>query len=293
MKRGALFGSILALGLGCQMALPENTYLHPHETAQVQQERQTYPRRTGRIQQQELHPEPIEETFFAQCHDGKYDFDSRCIDFTQGYVATAQSSIYLFNQTLDIESNGMRETKDLDGICSSTLIEEGYVITAQHCVDVSPPPFIRVNKAEFSISYNGKKYPLELIATGGIDDVALLRLKKPAELPYFPFRFGDSDVITPGNYVYLLGFSGNIDSNARDGTIGVREDTTPPDPGDGQFIISNQGNPGDSGGLVIGFRDGVPEMLGVLIYGYTRQDGNDGILKINNILKAIGKHLGY
>lgn len=233
---------------------------------------------------------PIEDTFFAQCHDNELDFDSRCVDFTQGYLAAAKNGVYLFNQTVEADIFGEQATVDLDGICSSVLFNNGYLLTAQHCVDIEPPFGIEIKEQAFSITHNGQKYALEKIALGGEIDIALFRVANPENLPYVPFALGNTDRITEGNFVYLFGYTGLNEVNVRDGIVGVAEDTTLQEVfGAGNFLITNGAGPGDSGGLVIGLRDGVPEILGILRYGYHPHAG--GVLKVDRIPEEIIRHL--
>ena len=235
---------------------------------------------------------PIEETFYVQCHDNEFDFDSRCIDFTQGYLADAKEGVYLFNQDITADVFGEQRSVSLDGICSSILLKNGYLLTAQHCVDIeSELPFgVILQDQEFSISHNGQKYALEKIAVGGDVDAALFKLKEQADLPYVPFNFGDTDKVAEGNLVYLFGYTGLSDVNVRDGVIGVREDTySASETSGGYFLISNGAGSGDSGGLVVGFRDGIPEILGVLCYEYHTYAG--GTLKMNKIPEEIMQYI--
>lgn len=231
---------------------------------------------------------PIEETFFVQCHDNELDFDTRCVDFTQGYLADAKEGVYLFNQDITADVFGERRNVSLDGICSSILLNNGYLLTAQHCVDIeSDLPFgVTLLGQEFSISRNGQKYALEKIALGGERDVALFKVTDYEGLPYVPFALGNTDSIKEGNFVYLFGFTGLNEVNVRDGIVGVAEDTSMlEETGDGHFLITNGADHGDSGGMVIGIRDGVPEVLGVLLYGYHSHAG--GCLKMKEIPENI------
>lgn len=279
VNKACAIGTALAFAAsGCQLAAKEgpNILYGPNEA-----------------QQAETYVAPIEDTFFNQCHDGEYDFDSRCIDFTQGYVQDAKNGVYLFNKTIEVNMFGMIGEQDLEGICSSFLLEDGLLLTAGHCEAAEPPlpPFATVTGAEYSITHEGKRYELEKIATGGDVDVALFRVKNPEGLPYLPFALGDTDKITEGNVVYLFGYTGLSDVNVRDGIVGVKEDTSTesPEATGGYFEITNGADHGDSGGLVIGFRDGIPEILGVLCYRYNHHRG--GTLKLGTIPEEIMRHL--
>lgn len=276
MKKRALLGTILALG--CQMAeAPAPDYF---EALRVQ-----------RAEQEEGKPRPIEETFFAVCHDNDYDFDSRCIDFTHGQIAAAKNSVYQFNQTIEAEIFGMGETRDLDGICSSILLQEGHLLTAQHCVDLEPPWFVNILKQDFSITYNRQKYALEKIALGGDTDIALFKVKEYEGLPYLPFAIGDTDKITEGNLTYLFGYKGTPEVHVREGIVSAAEDTFLHGIfGEGHFLITNGVDRGDSGGLVMGFRDGMPEILGITLYRYATEHAG-GILKIEKIPEEILRRL--
>lgn len=240
--------------------------------------------RAGR-EEQRLPPEL--ETYFAQCRDGLYDFDTRCIDFTQGYIEISLKSAYHIKRVARYKQNG-QETVEIKH-CSSALLENGYLLTAKHCVHFKELEIrgggVRHDK-EFFLLNDGKEYGLEIVLEGQ-KDFAVLKLKKDADLPYMPFAFGKAEELTEGNLTYLFGYIDDQNVNFRPGTIATADEQNTRW-GKGYFLINNGSAFGDSGGLVIGFRDGKPEFVGINCYKHEEHEHAGGVLRAEEIMKEAG-----
>lgn len=278
MIKKAALGALAALSIGCYSISNEEeagTYEN-RDAIQVTEERQENPA--------EKQNSNDTERFFAQCHDGLYDFDTRCIDFTQGYLNNAISSVYKIERIARYtSSNQPREEKSS---CSSVLLEDGIVITAKHCVHFSRLDLLGIKyDMEINLMNGDKRYPLEIILEG-VKDFALLEMEKPANLPFFPYALGDTGEMEAGNYTYMIGYVDRNYPMIRDGTV-TRMESNDGFWGNGYFLISNGIHFGDSGGLTIAFRDGIPEMIGINCYKHSAHDHAGGVLRIDRIRDEI------
>ena len=140
-----------------------------------------------------------------------------------------------------------------------------YILTVRHVVVAEPPmedtPFGEaeiLGKKIFEqtfLEHEGKLHPLKLLMADKMADAALFLLPEGLTLNSFPYRLGNSSKLEAGNFLYTVGQPGNWSLSVREGIIGsVAGDI---------FTVSNGLNPGESGGAVIGIRDGEYELVGV------------------------------
>lgn len=279
MGKGLLLGLIASL-IGCNSA----------------------PSHNSSCEQQDL--EGKAEKFFAMCSDGEYDYDTRCIDYSTDPLGKINSSIYQIKISVTIEMMPNFEVPVIEGNCSSTLLEGGYVLTAGHCIKEESLlgqelfGFLQMvpdgaYNIEFKLKADEKEYGLEVISTGDNSDFGLLKLTEQADLPYLPISFGDADQLRQGNEIYLYGFIDDKKVNLRQGIVATLD---PEDEEDGQiregYFLIAWGQSGDSGGPVIAFRDGNPEVVGITGYIHGTQQESSAILKINRFIKDAGYILG-
>lgn len=228
------------------------------------------------------------ERFFAACENGKYDFDTRCVDFETGILGKIKDSVYRLDIRVKVELAPGIEL-EAQGGCSATLLQGGYVLTAGHCTDENMllEEFSELpHTIDFSLASKEGRHGLEVIMQGQNSDFAILRLKEQADLPYLPIALGNADQLVEGNEIYLYGFIDDEKVNLRQGIIATVE---PKDEFDGKvmdgyFLIAWL-QKGDSGGPVIAFRDGVPELVGIASYIHTEHLYSGAILKINKIME--------
>ena len=133
--------------------------------------------------------------------------------------------------------------------------------------------------------HGGKRYPLEILVEGATD-FAVLEMKKPAELPFLPYALGDTSTLEAGNITYMTGYVDREYSMIREGIV-TRMEPNDQGWGEGYFLISNGIHFGDSGGATIGFRDGVPELIGINCYKHEEHDHAGGVLRIDMIRNEI------
>lgn len=224
------------------------------------------------------------ERFFAMCHDGLYDSDLRCVDSSQGYLNIAINSVYRIERIARYMKDGKQEEQK--SYCSSVLLDNGIVLAAKHCMHFKDLDIKGIKyDTEFSLLSNGKHYGLEKILEGNID-FAILEMKKPADLPFFPYKLGDTKDLEAGNFTYMIGYVDRNYPMAREGIVTRME---PNDSGwnAGYFLISNGIHFGDSGGATIAFRDGVPEIIGINCYKHSAHDHAGGVLRMDRIKNEV------
>jgi len=275
MIKKAVLGALAALSIGCYNASPaeeEAGTCDNRDAAAAVEERKKTPA-------QEQNNDDTER-FFAQCHDGMYDFDTRCIDFSQGYLNNVISSVYKIERIARYMKDGKQEEEKSS--CSSMLIENGIVITAKHCVHFRSLDARGIKyDMEINLMRGDKRYGLETIIRGN-KDFAILMMKKPANIPFFPYELGDTTDLQAGNFTYMIGYVDRDYPMIRDGIVTRME---PNDAGwdKGYFLVSNGIHFGDSGGATIGFRDGIPEFIGVNCYKHIAHDHAGGVLRMDGI----------
>ena len=272
MLKRAVLGAFAALSLaGCDSITSNKEEAHIYEERDVPvqvEERKTENQNNDN------------ERFFAMCHDGLYDFDTRCIDFTQGYLNDAINSVYRIERIARYKKNGKQEEQKSH--CGAVLFDNGIALTARHCTHFKDLDMRGIKySTEFSLLSQGKHYKLEKIIEGNID-FAILVMNKPADLPFFPYELGDTTDLEAGNFTYMIGYIDREYPMIRDGIVTKIE---PNDIGwgPGYFLVNNGIHFGDSGGITIAFRDGIPELIGINCYKHTAHDHAGGVLSMNSI----------
>lgn len=271
-KRAALV-ALAALSLaGCSPTIASNEGAYESRDASVHIEKK-----------QENLNEDIER-FFAMCHDGLYDFDRRCIDFTQGYKQNAINSVYKMERIARYKKDGKQEEEK--SYCSSVLLDKGFVLAAKHCMHFKDLDTKGIKyETEFSLLSNDKKYGLEKIIEGNTD-FAILVMSKPADLPFFPYELGDTTDIEAGNFTYMIGVVDRDYTMIREGII-TKVEPNDEGWGKGYFIVNNGIHFGDSGGITFAFRDGIPELIGINCYKHTSHDHAGGVLRMDRIKNEV------
>ncbi|QQG45878.1 MAG: trypsin-like peptidase domain-containing protein [Candidatus Niyogibacteria bacterium] len=207
----------------------------------------------------------------------------------------------VFEQTEDVPPNVSKKIiRILDG--RGLAINEGrLLLTLTHVVKHPPslqvmtpfgPTIIPAKKIseETFIMVGGREYKLDplYVSADGIVEVALFEIPPFLKVPFFPYSIGNSNKLSLGNFIYIVGDPASSGVNVREGivsslTASENQDTA---------RISNGIYPGDSGGPVVAIKDGEFELVGLAQYVLMDPFGRylsriGGMLKIN----AIGREI--
>lgn len=142
-----------------------------------------------------------------------------------------------------------------------------------------------------------KTFELTEIYRNKEKDFSLFELPIENAVPNFPIVFGKSDELKVGNFIYINGKPRNTYEVARPGYVSslyIVYDGDSDKKETHNFNVSQTVLPGDSGSPVIAFRDGKPELVG-MVEGYIDGDGNTiraYAFKINVAINEIREKLG-
>jgi serine protease Do len=125
------------------------------------------------------------------------------------------------------------------GLGSGFIIsEDGYIFTNNHVVD-------KADKIEVKLA-DGKEYAAEVKGRDATTDLALIKIKAPAKLPYA--RLGDSDRSRIGEGVFAVGNPLGLDHTVTAGIISATGRILGAGPYDNFIQTDASINPGNSGG---------------------------------------------
>jgi S1-C subfamily serine protease len=138
------------------------------------------------------------------------------------------------------------------------ISKNGYAVTCKHVVE---------GDQGFTATLNNKAtFPIGVISTSQIYDLALILVITSQETPYLNLRHPET--LTPGERVYAIGSSMGLQATITDGVFtGYRERKNRSDK---LIQFSAPINPGNSGGPLIDMNG---NLIGVVSLKYTMQDG--------------------
>ena len=246
-----------------------------------------YRERTEELAEQEEAAAEKAERYRNQCSDGRYDYDARCVQNLEQKLEAVRESVYPVFITVGYTIEGGSKPVSSDYVWKATgiLLEGGHVISAGHLVKVAqeellsghPGGVVTAFKIKSIDMYaGGKSYSLKT-EWAGIEDFTIMELAEPVELclPSLHAAFGDAGRLEAGSLTYS--FSAINIPNTKEGHITnpAQTDKKFPysyirqnrDPGDEYrseyFVEGTVTKGGDSGGPVIAFLDGEPELAGI------------------------------
>lgn len=132
-------------------------------------------------------------------------------------------------------------------------------------------------------------------------DIALLSCKPIAETNFFgttnkfiacPYRWGDSDKLEPGDFLYIVGYPNNICKITSHGIVASSKGNPFSAFDNNIFYTDATIDPGNSGSPVFAIKDGSYEFVGIAKLLFANKYG--GIIKINRIKEFLDSYkLGF
>lgn len=173
--------------------------------------------------------------------------------------------------------------KELRGIGSGMIIDkEGHIVTNNHVV--SGATKITVKMA------TGEELPAKIIGTDPKTDLAVIKIKPPADIHFL--TFGNSDKLRVGEWVVAIGNPRGLEQTVTAGIISAKHRTGILDPTSYQDYIQTDAaiNPGNSGGPLLNLAG---EVIGVNTAIVSESGGFEGIgfAIPSNMAKAITEDL--
>lgn len=259
--------------------------------------------------------------------DGSYDFNNTLVSkdslnkfFNHQVYAKTSLRLEVPEEMRNMNPNTPKEVKR--GGEYPAIVTGRYVLMASHTNDAEsfnkevarfpmPQGFLEMSfdlkVLEHTVTIlllDGKEVALKEIYRNREKDFSLFELPENAKALNFPFEIGKSDQLLVGHFIYINGRPSGIDFEvARPGFItsfsspdlqnalGVKKDIS-------KFGLSQSIDYGDSSSLVMAFKDGRPELVGILLE-FSSKTGNDNsrnirasALKINVAVDEIKKNLG-
>ena len=262
--------------------------------------------RTAEIQE-ELHrlQKEMEQRLKAvERLDGKYDYnnsllaDRRPLDRVIDSIVTIKTQTVF--ETYRTSERVVRVSRGIGVVADRHVLTLDHVVT-QNTLEIATPfgevhvPSKKVREKTYLV-FQDRELVLEEVFRDPELDIALFRIPaKGLNLPSLPCPLGNSDELTVGTFLYVVGNPFNSGINMREGIVssllgleGVEKISARRSD---LFVISNGVVPGDSGAPVLVLRDGIPELVGI-VQGTLGSTRIGWAIKINPILMALSKHLG-
>ncbi|MDI6737549.1 MAG: serine protease [Nanoarchaeota archaeon] len=245
-----------------------------------------------------------------QDSDGLYDYDAEMIGNLEEILAHYKNSTMEINTFLTYEVQGGVKSGTYKGIFggSGLALDSGYILSAAHNIkpEFEEMLFKKTGGVvtSFSVRYftpieNGY-CELEPVWTGVENDFTLLKFKNEPQfsIPAVHFVPGNSSNLVKGSITYSFSAlnkpyvkEGNVLNPLYGDEYGGRFRRTE------YFFVDTKVKPGDSGGIVIAFLDGKPQIVGIASrYKYTLNEKREIdkiiggiILKIEHIMEEAGQ----
>lgn len=138
------------------------------------------------------------------------------------------------------------------------ISSNGYAITCKHVLEN--------DQNHIAILNDGSRYPIGVISISEKYDLALIMVIVSKKTPYLSIR--DSFTLTPGERVFAIGSSPELQANITEGVFtGLRENTSTKD---NVIQFSAHTNPGNSGGPLVDERG---DLIGVVSWKIVSKNG--------------------
>ncbi len=200
------------------------------------------------------------------------------------------------------DGGGTAFSYHLRGIGSPIDVEgKTYFLSAGHVFDISKELAMRGGSVsgstaspEYFIELHGRRFDLVRIDDGTLDLALFVPRAGQPELPAAGYPCGNSDDLRPGVSVLSWGMPLLEDFELGIGIVSALaaprslvQASFPEAAAEDFFVTSMPTIFGSSGALVYAFREGQPEIVGMLVAGYINI-GRSVVYKINSILRDAG-----
>jgi S1-C subfamily serine protease len=233
--------------------------------------------------------------------DGEYDFNNNLLVDRHALDRVTHSMVTIRTQTLfetTPPSNRVaRESTGLGIVVGSYVLTLDHVVT-QRNLEVTTPfgrvhlPAKKIEEKNYLVEGDQKLILKRIMADPELDIVLFELPGIELQSNSLPCPVGNSDELTVGTFLYVVGNPFNSGINIREGIVssltGLEGIEQIEARRDDLFVISNGVAPGDSGGAVLGLRDGVPELVG-LIQGTLGTSRIGWAIKINPVFNSLAK----
>ena len=182
------------------------------------------------------------------------DFTVAAENSIHAVVHVKNTAIRTQSNPLDLffgNKNGQRKYEQVGTGSGVIISQDGYIVTNNHVIDGASALEITLN--------NKQKYKATLIGADKENDIALLKIDAPINLPYIPFT--NSDNIKIGEWVLAVGNPYNLTSTVTAGIVSAKGRDLEGNRNIESFIQTDAAvNPGNSGGALVNTRG---ELVGI------------------------------
>jgi hypothetical protein len=232
-----------------------------------------------------------------------YDFDTLLVSHQEDIYRKGCGSYVLNCVGFVDDEGGQSQRFHLRGIVSPIEVDgKTYFISAGHVFDIEEQMAIRgcaidassMQPPEYFLELRGSRHDLQRIDTGKGDVALFVHNGRESSLLRGRYRCGNSDEVSLGNPVLSWGMPLMEDFELSVGIVSaltaprsLMGASYPEAASEDFFVTSIWAVHGCSGALVYAFREGEPEIIGMLVAGY-RNINRSIVYKINAILRDCG-----
>jgi len=229
-----------------------------------------------------------------------YDHSTSRVSANEAIFRVGYGSYVLHCHGSGLDGEGTRFSFDLRGLGSPIEVDGRiYVLSAGHVFDVPTALATRgvslaastIGPPEYFFEVQGRRVELERLDDGNLDLALFAPRRREAAFPTGAYHCGDSEDLSPGAAVLCWGMpllegfelsTGIVSAVAAPHSL-IQASFPEAAPED-FFVTSMPTIFGCSGALVYAFRNGSPEIVGMLVAGYLNI-GRSVVYKINSILR--------
>lgn len=253
--------------------------------------------------------------------DGMYDNHNSFVDESKYSLEEILESVEMIEHEItykvdytDLEGKLNSTTKKQSMFGSGVVIEKkdgkAYILTNKHILEESTslnfqlPKSYKFIKAE-KVSERTyiiknwllfkKQIDVKEVASNSRLDIALLEADDSKDFKKFPYKIGNSDDLSAGDFVWVMGNPLGIEDYTLKGNVSKEDYNNNPN----YFMIGCDVQPGYSGGIVVAVRDGKYELVGLVTATLVRPTDDKTVdvlsgygvaLKINPIMDLIDNY---